>query len=608
MAVFRFFGRLLRFLGRFLDLSRRVLLNLLFLALLAIIVLLIWQPVEPVHDNSVLLIRPEGELVEQTEWGEPFELLMPSESASQTKLYDLLEAIDRARDDPRIAMLVVETDRLSQGGLSKLAELRGAIARFKESGKPVLARGERFTQGQYYLASAADEVHMAPDGLLLLRGLSRYATYYKNALDKLGIEVHVFRVGEYKSFSEPFTRTDMSEEDRVSTGDLLTGLWNGVRGDIAASRDIPLETVDRYVFNYSDLLAAAEGDPARVTTEIGLVDQLNTRDQWRALLQARVGVTKEEDLRTVGVSRYLASMHSEYPAPADKVAVLVAQGNIVDGRSTPGTVGGEDFSKLIRDVRDDDSVKAVVVRIDSPGGSAFASEQIRRELEVTRDAGKPVIISMSSTAASGGYWIAAGGSEIWAHPSTVTGSIGIFALVPNFAAPFNRLGLTVDGVSTGPLAGALDPRRPLDPEVEKAMQLGIEHGYRRFLETVGAARQMSPQEVDLVARGRVWLGSAAEQLGLVDGLGGIGEALAAAATAAGLSDYEIIWPEKSLSPRQLLMKQLSEVSVWLGLNEEATSGAPVVTQLLDGVRQEARMLGHWNDPRHLYAHCLCKLP
>ncbi len=612
MFLFRLIGQLMRYLWRFVDFIRRVFLNALFLLLIAVIAVMIWPSSEPLSGEMTLVLRPEGELVEQAEWSEPFELLLAEEGVPQTRLRDLIEAVDSARDDERINALVIETDSLAQAGFSKLSELRAAIARFKESGKPVLARGERFTQGQYYLASAADEVHMSPDGLLLLRGLSRYATYYKNALDKLGIDVHVFRVGEYKSFSEPFTRTDMSDEDRMSSQDLLNGLWNALRDDILASRGgMTAEMLDRYVLNYDKALAATAGNAAQAAHDAKLVDQLDTRDEWRDYLKERLKTGADGEVSRIGVSRYLAAVRAERKAAADQVAVLVVQGSIVDGRGAPGAVGGDDFSKLIRSVREDDSVKALVVRIDSPGGSAWASEQIRRELEVTRDAGKPVVVSMSSTAASGGYWIAAGADEIWAHPSTVTGSIGIFALVPNLTKPFNDLGLTVDGVSTGPFASALDPRRPLDPEVEKALQLGIEHGYRRFIGIVADARGMPPEEVDMVARGRVWLGTAASELGLVDALGGLNDAIEAAAVHADLTDYEVVWPERSLSPRQMLLKQLSDMTLWAGGGE--ADEAPRATEsafvhLFDAFRHEAQTLRHWNDPQHLYSHCMCEMP
>jgi protease-4 len=422
--------------------------------------------------------------------------------------------------------------------------------------------------------------------------------------------VHVFRVGEYKSFSEPFTRNDMSEEDREATRDLLDGLWRQVRTDVAATRRMDTAALDRYIVGYRDALAAADGDAARAARDAGLVDRLSTRDEWRARLVERVGSADDgRNFRHVEVDDYLAAVEAARRPAADAVAVLVAQGAIVDGEQPAGVVGGDSFAKLIRQAREDETVKAVVLRIDSPGGSAWASELIRRELELTRRVGKPVIASMSSTAASGGYWIAAGANEIWAAPASLTGSIGIFAMFPEFAEPLKRLGISVDGVATAPLAGALDPRRPLDPVAAEALQLGIEHGYRRFLDTVAHARGMSAEEVDAVARGRVWTGATAAELGLVDKLGGLPAAVAAAAAAAGLKEYEVRRPQALQSLEQrLLHRLLSSVPSLPTAEGGGDAQAGPLARLVAGLERSAAELLYWNDPQHLYAHCLCEAP
>ena len=612
-GLFRFFGRLFRYVWSWLDALRRTLVNLVFLLAIGVVAALIWRPAPDLPDGSVLVLRPAGALVEQTRIEDPFSLLRGGNGpVAQTALRDLLEAIDGARGDERIQALILDTDGLGSAGLSKLSELRAAIERFRESGKPVLARGDRFTQAQYYLASAADEIYLSPDGFVLLRGLARYVTYFGNALENLGVKVHVFRVGEYKSFSEPFTRADMSDEDRANSRDLLNALWGVLRDGVVVGRDLSDDTFERYVMDFGGVLAEHGGDGARAALEFGLVDHLVTRDEWRAMLRARFGREVETDddegIDAVGLSRYLAHLRAA-PEPSARVAVLVAQGSIMDGQGTPGSIGGDSLAQLIREVREDDSIQAVVLRIDSPGGSAWASELIRRELELTRKAGKPVIASMSSTAASGGYWIAAGADEIWAHPATLTGSIGIFAMFPEIAGPLDRIGVSVDGVATGPLAGAFDPRRPLEPRAAEAMQIGIEHGYRRFIQTVADARDLRPAEVEMVARGQVWTGEAASKLGLVDALGGLDDAVAAAARRAGLEEYAVVWPEGRLTPRELLLRQLSEF----------VSGAPADSRaaravdsplggMLGGLVREAEALLQWNDPLHLYTHCLCESP
>jgi len=611
-GLFRFVGRLFYYVWRWLDAVRRTLFNLVFLLVIAAVIALIWRPTPPLPMDSVLVLRPGGSLVEQTRIEDPLELLRPAGTrVSQTSLGNLLEAVNTARDDARIRALVLETDDLAAAGLSKMSELRAAIEEFKLSGKPVLARGERFTQGQYYLASVADEVYMSPDGFVLLRGLARFVSYFKNALDSLGIKVHVFRVGEYKSFSEPFTRSDMSDEDRASTRDLLDGIWNVFRADIVASRGIESEALDHYIMDYGAALAASSGDAAHAALEAGLIDQLSTRDEWRAMLRQRFRMADDDDegFGGVSVARYLADVRGA-PATDDRIAVLVAQGAIMDGSGTPGSLGGDSFARLIRDAREDESIKALVIRIDSPGGSAWASELIRRELEITRAAGKPVIASMSSTAASGGYWIAAGADEIWAHPLSITGSIGIFAMFPEFAEPLERLGVTVDGVATGPLAGAFDPRRPLEPLAAEAMQIAIDHGYRRFIDTVAGARDMSARDVDMVARGQVWTGEAASKLGLVDHLGGLEEAIAAAASRANLTQYDVVWPEARLSPRELLMRQFGDmVGKVFGVAavQPAHSGSSL-GHMVGSLYRDAEALLEWNDPQHMYTHCLCEGP
>lgn len=630
-GVFRFIGRLFHYIGYWLDTVRRTVFNLVFLLLIGVIIALIWRPTPELPDDSVLVLRPVGSLVEQARLEDPLELLRPSGTrVSQTSLRNLLEAVNAARDDHRIRGLVVETDGIRAASLSKLAELRAAIEAFKQSGKPVLARGERFDQGQYYLASIADEVHLSSDGFVLLRGFARYVSYFRNALDSLGVKVHVFRVGEYKSFSEPFTRSDMSDEDRASTRDLLGGLWNVFREDIVASRGLDPAALDRYIMDYGDALTESGGDAAQAAMKAGLVDRFSTRDQWRDLLRQRFGVAGDREgygedwdgedwdgedvdvgIRRVSVSRYLTHVRAASPRHEDRVAVLVAQGSIMDGSTRPGSVGGDSLARLIREAREDDTIKAVVIRIDSPGGSAWASELIRRELEITRAAGKPVVASMSSTAASGGYWVAAGADEIWAHPLSVTGSIGIFAMFPEFAEPLERIGVTVDGVTTAPLAGAFDPRRPMEPLAAEAMQIAIEHGYRRFLDTVARARDMSVSDVDLVARGQVWTGEAASKLGLVDHLGGLDAAIAAAAARASLRDYDVVWPESRLSPRDILMRRVGDLMQTIGLlpsTVEPSLAPSALGLLLGSLQREAEALLHWNDPQHLYTHCLCEGP
>ena len=604
MILFRYLGRLLRFLWRLVDYTCRFGMNLFALAAFVAIILVLAHPAPSVPHGAALLVRPAGNLVEQRNI-DPSWNLLSDEREEETVLSGLLEAVRTARDDARIKMLVLETDQIEASGLSKYDELRAAIADFKASGKPVLARGEHFGQGPYYLASVADEIHLAPDGSVRLEGLARFNTYFRGALDKLGIKVHLFRAGEYKSFGEPFTRSNMSDEDREATRELLDGLWSRVRSEIVAARKLSPEQFDRTVHQFRDALVAANGDRALAARTAGLVDHISTRDQWRARIKEKLGggegkEDKKKDYLHIDANTYLTAIRSERPDAPARIAVLVAQGTIIDGEQH-GAVGGDSFARLIREAREDKRVKAVVLRIDSPGGSAWASEIIRHELELTRKAGKPVVASMSSVAASGGYWIASAADEIFAAPATLTGSIGVFGMFPEFAEPLDKLGIGVDGVATAPLAAALDPRRPLDPDAAEILQLDVEHIYRRFLGIVAEARKKEPAAVDQVARGRVWSGAKALELGLVDQIGGLEAALAAAARRASLDSYAITWPTQPVSPMRLLAQQL------LSSGGNPGTRAPS-DEIVKRFTADLKSLMLWKDPRHIYAHCLCEMP
>ncbi|MCL2644571.1 MAG: signal peptide peptidase SppA [Betaproteobacteria bacterium] len=603
--MFRFIINLFRYLWSFLDGTRRIATNLILLAIIVAIIVAIVHPGPTVPEGgAVLFVRPVGTLVEQATF-DPSLSFLSGEQQRETQLPDLLEAIRAARDDSRIKLLVLETDDVDAGGIAKFGELRAAIADFKTSGKPVLARGERFNQSQYYLASVADEVHLAPDGFVLLHGLARYATYFRGALDKLGVKVHLFRVGEYKSFAEPFTRKDMSEEDREASLTLLNGLWGRIRGEISAARKLTPAQFDHYVHNYLDTLKASKGDQAAAAQTAGLIDHLSTREQWKALIKERLGDrSAEENFRHIDANSYLTAIRRAYPKNPNQIAVLVAQGTIVDGDQPPGAIGGDSFARLIREARENKLVKALVIRIDSPGGSAWASEIIRQELELTRQAGKPIVASMSSLAASGGYWIAAGTDEIYAEPASLTGSIGVIGIFPEFSEPLGTLGLSVDGVGTAPLAAALDPRQPLDPVVAEALQLSVEHTYRRFLEIVAEARKMEPAAVDKIARGRVWSGQEAVGLGLADYTGGLNAALAGAASRAKLKNYTVTWPTQEIPPMRMLLKQLFSVTV----GENPALASSPASAIVKRLTSDFKSLVLWNDPRHIYMHCMCEMP
>ena len=507
---------------------------------------------------------------------------------------------------------------MSGAGLTKLRDLRAAIADFRGSGKKVVAYADSYLQTEYYLAAQADEVYLHPQGLLLLEGFGHWRNYYKQGLDRLGVEVHVFRVGEYKSYAEPYLRDDMSPEAREMSLDVYGDLWRDYLADVAAARRLKPEDISSLIDRLPDRLHATGGDIAKLALEAKLVDKLATRDEVRQRLIALVGEDKDKkSFKQVAWSDYLASLGGDRTGSGrgDAVAVIVAKGDILDGSQPPGTIGGDSTARLIRKAREDGSVKAVVLRVDSGGGSAFASEIIRRECELTRGAGKPVVVSMGSVAASGGYWISTASDEIWAEPETITGSIGIFGIFPTVDKPLAKyLGIHTDGVGTTRFTDVLRPDRPLDPAVAQMFQEFIDHGYDEFLARVAQARRMTKQQVDKIARGRIWSGEDAKGRGLVDQLGGLDQAVASAARRARLAKgYRVWYVEKEKTLRERLVGMLAATAASLareaGVAEPRPLSAPAqalsLTGRLRALQREAERLSAWNDPHGAYAHCLC---
>jgi protease-4 len=613
---------LLSRLLRGLDGLRRFLVNVLFFGLLAGLVAAALGGRPRVPDGAALVVKPQGVIVEQLSGGDPLQRLVARSAgvASMTRetlLKDLLDAVRAAKDDGRIKALYLDLDNLSGAGLTKLRDLRAAIADFRKSGKKVVAYSDGLMQTQYYLAAQADEVYLHPDGMVLLEGFGRWRNFYKEGLDRYGIEMHVFRVGEYKSYAEPYLRDDMSPESREMALDTYGDLWRDYLADVAAARKIRPEDVSALIDAMPDRLRAAGGDMAKMALEAKLVDKLAPRDEVRKRMMALVGETDDKkSFRQIGVSAYLAAKGGDRTGAAGKgpaVAVIVARGDILDGDQPPGTIGGDSTARLLRRAREDDAVKAVVFRVDSGGGSSFASEVIRRECELVRKAGKPMVVSMGSVAASGGYWVATDADEIWAAPETITGSIGIFAMFPTIDKPLAKyLGVHTDGVGTTRFSDALRPDRPLDPAVADIFRQVIDEGYADFLERVSKARKMTVEQVDRIARGRIWSGEDAKGLGLVDQLGGLDQAIESAAKRAKLGKgYRVWYVEKERTLREQLASMLAakalDVAVaagWIGETSPSASALSVAGRLRD-LQRDVERLSRWNDPRGVYAHCLC---
>jgi protease-4 len=563
--------------------------------------------------NAALVIAPEGTIVDQLS-GDPLERAFARARGLQmqeTLLRDLVDAIRAARDDERIEALVLRLDAMTAAGLSKLQELAEELAYFKESGKPVFAVGDGFTRDQYYLAAHADHVFMNPMGAVLVDGYSRYLPYYKTALEKLYIDYNVWTVGEYKSFVEPITRDDMSPEDEEATRVYLQALWDGYQADVTAARDLPRAALQIYADRIAELLAEADGDTAKLALDYGLVDELLTRDAMRQRVREAIGDTSERsDFTGIELEPYVAAVRAETLAGLhpSKVAVIVASGTILDGVQPPGTIGGDSLAELIRRAGDEDDVKALVLRVDSGGGSAFASEVIRAQLEAFQNSGRPVVVSMGSVAASGGYWIAMGADEIWASPSTLTGSIGVGATLPTFQRSLDWLGVHVDGVGTTALAGGFDLTRELPASLRELIGQSVRATYDQFIDKVAEHRNRSPQEIDEVARGRVWVGSDALDRGLVDRLGTLEDAVQSAAERAGLEQgrYSVDYFEQRLGLAEQLVLELAGTAMpLLRALGGAVSLPAAVTSWIEQTMEPLEFVSRWNDPRGIYAYCFC---
>jgi len=607
-----YFGRFIYGIWRGLDVLRRCLHLLLLLALFGIVIGALRQSTPRLPEKAALVVRPSGDIVEQLS-GEPIERALneaQGEGVPQTLLWDLTTAIRAAAGDPRIPVLVIDTDDMGSAGQAKLEELAAAIAAFRHSGKKIIAHGTYFLQSQYYLAAQADEVYLDPFGFVLLDGYDRYRMFFKDALDKLSIDMHLFRAGKFKSAAESYTRRDMSAEDREESEAYLQALWRGYRAAVADARNLKAETIAQYADSYVTTVAAAGGDTAKVAKDSGLVSGLKTPQEVEDRLVDLVGAdTNGKSYRQVSVADYLRATHAEdkQRGKGQAVGVVVASGEILDGKQPPGTVGGESTAQLLHEARQDDDIRAVVLRIDSPGGSVLASEQIYREVLALKRDGKPVVVSMSDVAASGGYYIAAAADQIIASPNTITGSIGVFAGIPTFSRSLAKLGINVDGIGTTPLSGATQLDRPLSADVGRLLQITVDHAYEEFLARVAKGRGKTREAVDAIAQGRVWAGGDARQQGLVDRLGNYDDAVAEAARRAGLKGgYGVRRIEPELSwAQQLLFHVRSSGERMLGRIGLAQSGAAQLVQRLKPLDLELARWARLSSPNSIYAYCFC---
>ncbi|MGH6623140.1 MAG: signal peptide peptidase SppA, partial [Burkholderiaceae bacterium] len=563
--------------------------------------------------DTALVLNIQGDIVEEYTVSAQEAALAEAigKERFETRLRDIVAALDAAARDSQITRAVLVLDEMGKAGGASLRDVSAALERFRGAGKPVVAWGESYSQSQYFLAAHADEVYLHPSGNILLQGFGGPRPYFKELLDKVGVKVNTFQAGRFKSFAEPFTRTGPTPEAQEASAYLLNGLWSTWTNDVELARKLKPGSLMAAIDDLPQRLAATQGDLAELVLKEKLVDGLKRRNEFRSMMIEKGAPRSREDAETFRqISFYSYLRYVPEAVGPETVAVVVVQGEIVDGEGRKGQVGSRSTSELIQRAREDSDVRALVIRIDSPGGSASASELIREQLTLTRAAGKPVVVSMGDVAASGGYWIAMGGDEVIADAATITGSIGVFALIPNFTGTAEKVGVRTEGAGTTWISEAIDPARPLDKRLAQVIDLGIGNTYRKFLDVVAENRKSTPEKINEVAQGRVWTGTQAKERGLVDQLGGLDLAVKAAAGRAKLADgYRVDYIEHA--PRGLdryLSLFLGQVLSRIELPADWTG----IRSLLGGAGQRAlREFGFLSrvheQPARPLSYCFCDL-
>ncbi|WP_456385487.1 signal peptide peptidase SppA [Desulfolithobacter sp.] len=601
---------LLRWIWKVLTTGLTMLGSLLTLGLVFMVVsALFYHPATEVPVNAALIMRPEGRIVEKKSLIDPlgrvFGLMAGGPMQKETLLQDILDTINQAAVDDRIQVMVLDTSALEQAGFNQLRAIGLAIEQFRDSGKVVIARGPSYSQAQYYLSSWADEIYLNPMGSVDLRGFGIFRLYMKDLIDQLQVRIHIFKVGSYKSAVEPFIRNNMSPEARESNRFWLANIWNQFTSDIANHRKLDPTHLDEIINNLPDYLQNAGGDSARMAVDTGLVDGLKTEEELEQYLRDLVGPAEDGyGFRRISFREYLGTLTPSYTmvkSDRNRIALIIAQGNIVYGNGTPDQISADNLIAQIRSARRDRNVRALVLRIDSGGGSAFASELIRQELQRFQDTGRPLVVSMGSMAASGAYWLAAGADHIMASPVTLTGSIGVFGAMATLENSLERIGVHSDGTGTTRLAGSGSLVRPLAPEIARSIQYGVEHTYNRFLDIVGQGRGMKPDEVEKIAEGRVWDGKTALEINLVDSLGTLSDAVDQAARLAELTEYSGTYVQPpGTSLERLLQRFVRQTSI----PGTATAIFPTSNSAALNARNLLDLLLKKTDPRAIYALCL----
>jgi protease-4 len=612
-----------RFIWDLINFTNHLVFNLIMLLIIFLIIGVIAagfsaKSFEPLRESTALILDLEGQLVEQRTVDSLSAALAQwqGDANQEIQLRDVLAVLEKAKTDPKITHVLLKTEGFDAMGMASLRELAKALQEFKTSKKPVYAFATGYEQKQYLLAAQADKVFMDPDGGMMFEGLGRYRLFYREALqDKLGVDVNLFRVGEYKAAAEPFILDAASAESKEADLFWMNDIWQRYLDQISVARKIDKAQIEQAINEMPARIEAVKGNLAQWALNEKWVDGLKTSQQMEQFMLDQ-GVAKDEDnftFQQISFTEYLGHVRNQNLSATvnpSQVAIVVAQGEITDGDQPAGTVGGESTAALIREVRENEDIKALVLRVDSPGGGVFPSEQIRREVELTKAAGKPVVVSMANVAASGGYWISMNADTIYADESTITGSIGIFGLMIRVPKTLAKIGIHSDGVSTTPWAGAFDISRPIDESTATVIQSVINHGYSQFVGKVSKARQQTYAQIDANARGRVWSGAQAKDKGLVDAMGGLGDAVRDAAKRAKLKEgnYSIEYIEKPLSPFEEFITNLSGNSATQGFVGYLSPAISLLQQTKSG-QQISKDLYWLNSsaqkPINAVAHCLC---
>ena len=602
--------RIFRFIGSIISGIRTLLGVVIFGFVLIAIAGMFADDLQPIPDKGALYLAPTGFLVDQKAYADPLEKILSQGMESETLVRDVVEAVDAAASDSRITHLLLDTDYMTGAGLSKLEEISSALLRFKESGKPIIAVADNFSQQQYYLAAHADEIMLNPLGGVLITGFSAYSSYYKEALDKLKIKMHIFRVGDYKSAVEPYMGNSMSTGVKEERRAIIDELWQFYGSQVENLRGLPTGAINDYTNNLHTKLRSANGDSALLAKQQGLVDQVASRTQMLKYLNEVIPST-EGEFNSINLKGYLSHIRREQitsaAAKQHRIALVVAKGTMMDGEQPEGSIGGDTLAGIFADLRKDENIKAVVLRVDSGGGSAFASEVIRDAMAATRAEGVPIVVSMGSVAASGGYWIATEADRVLALTTTITGSIGVYAVIPTVEDSMAALGIYSDGVSTAEISGIMQLDRAMTPQAEMFFQAGVDNVYTQFLALVAAARNSTPVEVHEIAQGKVWTGEQALELGLVDQLGDLNEAIKVAAELANLADYMVDYRRKPLSVyEQLLVGMSSNVATSmtsLGIEPQDSWLPEILSRQAKTLAQPLELLDSLSDPKGIYLLC-----